>query len=64
MSKKSTIRIQQVKSAIGATRGQKEALRGIGLRRMWAVVEREDTASVRGSVAKIPHLARILEDES
>ena len=63
-AKPRTIRIQQVKSVIGCTTRQKEALRGLGLRRISAVVERPDTPATRGSVTKIPHLVRILEDES
>ena len=65
MSKaKPTIRIQQVRSKIGSTFRQKEALRGLGLRRIRAVVEREDTPATRGNVNKVRHLVRILEDES
>ncbi len=65
MSKaKPTIRIQQVRGKIGCTVKQKEALRGLGLRRISAVVEREDTPATRGNVAKVSHLVRILEDEA
>ena len=58
------IRIQQYKGTVGCTAKQKEALRGLGLRRINHVVERDDTPATRGSVAKVPHLARILEDAS
>ena len=64
MSKKSTIRIQQFKGTVGCTTKQKEALRGLGLRRINHIVEREDTPATRGNAAVIPHLVRILEDES
>ncbi len=64
MSKKATIRIQQFKGTIGCTKKQKEALRGLGLRRINHIVEREDTPATRGNAAAIPHLVRILEDES
>jgi ribosomal protein L30 len=37
-------------------------LRSLGLRRIRHVVERPDTAAVRGMVNKIPHLVQILED--
>lgn len=56
------IRVQQVASPIGYEKSQREVLRGLGLRRIRHVVEREDTAAIRGMVAKIPHLARILEE--
>ena len=59
-----TIRIEQVRGTIGCTDRQKAALRGLGLRRIRHVVEREDTPAVRGNVAQVPHLVRILEDES
>lgn len=62
---KETIRIQQVRSGIGFNKKQREVLRGLGLRRIRHVVEREDSAAVRGMVQKIPHLVRVLdEDES
>ena len=57
-----TIRIQQVRSAIGRPRPQREVLRGLGLRRIRHIVEREDSQAVRGMVRKIPHLVRILGD--
>ncbi len=57
-----TIRIQQVRSAIGRPRPQREVLRGLGLRRIRHIVEREDSQAVRGMVRKIPHLVRIVVD--
>ena len=64
MAKKNkTIRIRQTRSAIGRPRGQRETLRGLGLRRPHQVVEREDTPAVRGMAAKIPHLVEIVVDQ-
>jgi large subunit ribosomal protein L30 len=60
--KGSTIRIEQIRSPIGRPRPQRLVLQSLGLRRIRHVVEREDTPAVRGMVAKIPHLARILEE--
>ena len=57
------LRIEQVRSVIGSNPKQREVLRTLGLKRIRAVVEREDSPAVRGAVAKIPHLVRILEDE-
>lgn len=62
MAAEKTIRIEQVRSPIGYSRRQRDVLRGLGLRRIRHVVEREDTAAVRGMVAKIPHLVRVIED--
>ncbi len=58
---KKKISIRQVRSPIGYPRSQREVLRGLGLRRIRHVVERPDTPAVRGMVAKIPHLAEIVE---
>ena len=63
MSKKQTLRIQQVRSTIGSTPRQREVLRTLGLDRIREIVEREDSPAVRGAVKKIPHLVRIVEDE-
>jgi large subunit ribosomal protein L30 len=63
MADKQKLRIQQVRSMIGSTPGQRAVLRTLGLNRIRAVVEREDSAAVRGAVKKIPHLVQILEDK-
>lgn len=57
-----TVRVKQVKSAIGYDRRQRATLRGLGIRRMNHVVEVEDTPSVRGMIAKVNHLVVVLED--
>ena len=57
------IRIRQVRSAIGRPRNQRRVLDSLGLRRIRHTVVRQDTPAVRGMVAKIPHLAQIVEDE-
>ncbi len=64
MNSAKTIKIQYVRSAIGRPRKQKDVVRGLGLRRLNQVVERPDTPEIRGMVNKIPHLLRVLEDES
>ena len=61
-TEKKTIRIEQVRSPIGYPKKQREVLRGLGLRRIRHVVEREDTPAVRGMVNKIAHLARTVEE--
>jgi len=62
VAKKKTgmIRIQWIQSAIGSPEKHKLVVRGLGLRKLQQVVERPDTASIRGMVAKIPHLVRIV----
>ena len=55
------LRIQYYRSAIGFTEGQKLIVKGLGLRKLNAIREAEDTPAIRGMVAKVPHLVRILE---
>lgn len=61
-SEKQMIKIEQYRSPIGYSKKQREVLRGLGLRRIRHVVEREDSQAVRGMVRKISHLVRIVED--
>ena len=60
--KQKMLKVQQVRSGIGRPRNQREVLRSLGLRRMWHVVERQDTPAVRGMIDKISHLVKIVED--
>ena len=55
------IKIQYYRSTIAFPTKQKEIVRSLGLRKLNQVVERPDTAAMRGAVAKIPHLIRIIE---
>ena len=55
------IRIQYYRSTIAFPKSQKEVVRSLGLRKLNQVVERPDTPSMRGAVAKVPHLLRIVE---
>ncbi|MGC8791999.1 MAG: 50S ribosomal protein L30 [Bryobacteraceae bacterium] len=55
------IRIKLVRSLIGRPQKQREIVRGLGLRRLNQVVERENTPAIRGMVRKIPHLVKIVE---
>ncbi len=51
-----TVKVKQIKSAIGAVRKQKECLNGLGLRRINHERELEDTPMVRGMIFKVKHL--------
>ena len=57
-----TIRIRMIGSVIGCPQRQRETVRGLGLRRMQQVVERQDTPAIRGMVKKVPHLVAIVND--
>ena len=54
-----TLKITQLKSAIGFDRKQALALRGLGLRRIRHTVEVEDTPSTRGLVLIVRHLVKV-----
>ena len=56
-----TIRIQYYRSFIAFPKTQKQIVRSIGLTKINQIVERPDTPSMRGVVAKVPHLLRIVE---
>jgi large subunit ribosomal protein L30 len=55
------LRIQYYRSAIGFPKEQKQAVRSAGFTKLNQVVERPDTPAMRGVVAKVPHLLRIIE---
>lgn len=59
--KKTTIRVRQIRSAIGTIPEHREILRGLGLRRIRHEVEREDTPAVRGMLERVPHLVELIE---
>jgi large subunit ribosomal protein L30 len=56
-----TIRIQYFRSSIACPQSQKDIVLSLGLRKLNQIVERPDTPSMRGAVAKVPHLIRIIE---
>jgi large subunit ribosomal protein L30 len=56
-----TIRIKWVRSGIGFTYHQKRIVRSLGLKKLNQEVERPDTPQIRGLVAKVPHLVKIVE---
>ena len=58
--KTGTIHIKWVRSGIALPRRQKEMVASLGLSRLNQVVERPDTVEVRGVVAKVPHLLRVV----
>jgi large subunit ribosomal protein L30 len=59
---KKTIVVKQVGSPIRRPAIQRATLKGLGLNKMHRTRELEDTPSVRGMVAKIPHLVEIVEE--
>ena len=57
-----TIKVKQVKSAIGRTKTQKRTLEALGLKKLHQVVEHEATPSVLGMVAAVRHLVEVQEN--
>ena len=56
-----TIRIQYYRSTIGQKSTLKAVVKHLGFRRLNQTLERPDTPAIRGMVAKVPHLVRIVE---
>jgi large subunit ribosomal protein L30 len=56
------IKIEQIASAIRRHHSQRETLIGMKLNKIGRVTELQDTPSVRGMIAKVQHLVRVVED--
>ena len=61
MADEKKIKIKYYRSAICTPAKHKVIVRSLGLTKLNQVVERPDNASVRGMVAKVPHLLKIVE---
>jgi len=59
--KSGTLKIRWVRSFIGCPRNMRQTIRGMGFRRMNQVIERPDTPSIRGMIARVHHLVEIEE---
>ena len=57
----SKMKVEYYRSAIGFSENQKLIVRGLGFRKLNSVRELEDSPSIRGMVAKVPHLVRVVE---
>jgi large subunit ribosomal protein L30 len=55
------LRIRWKKSTIGYPQRQRDTIAALGLRRLNAVVEREDSPTVRGMVHAVRHLVEVSE---
>ncbi len=55
-----TIRIRQIRSGICTPIDHKQALRGLGLRRIRHEVVRPDTPAIRGQILKVRHLVEVV----
>ena len=59
-TEKKMIRIRQIRSGICTPVDQKQALKGLGLRRIRHEVVRADTPATRGQILKIRHLVEVV----
>ncbi len=58
------IKLKWVRSAIQAPVKHKKVVKGLGFTRLNQVIEREDTPSIRGMVAAVPHLVEIVDGQA
>jgi large subunit ribosomal protein L30 len=56
-----TVKVKWVVSFIGCTDDMRQTIRGLGLRRLHQVVERQDTPETRGMLHKVRHLVEVVE---
>jgi large subunit ribosomal protein L30 len=56
-----TITVEYYRSAIGFSGHQKLVVKGLGFGKLNGTREVKDTPALRGMIAKIPHLVRIVE---
>ena len=55
------IKLQYFRSVICTPVKHKLVVKGLGFTRLNQIVEREDTPSIRGMVAKVTHLVRVID---
>ena len=62
-SAKKTITVEQFDSVIGRSNDQRQTLVGLGLNKIGRRKALEDTPAVRGMIAKVAHLVRVVEGQ-
>ena len=58
---KKTVTLEQVRSPIARSKDQKATLVGLNLNKIGRRSSLEDTAAVRGMIAKVAHLIRVVD---
>ena len=58
-----TIKVKQTGSAIRRHHSQRETLIGLRLNKIGRVVELQDSPAVRGMIAKVQHLVRVVDEK-
>ncbi|HJZ44928.1 MAG TPA: 50S ribosomal protein L30 [Hyphomicrobiaceae bacterium] len=59
-----TVTVEQIASAIRRPKIQEQTLIGLGLNKLRRRRTLEDTPAVRGMIAKVSHLVRVVEDKA
>ena len=57
------IKVEQTGSAIRRHHSQRETLLGLKLNKIGRVSELQDTPEVRGMIAKVQHLVRVVDEK-
>lgn len=58
-----TVTLEQIKSPIGRPAQQRATLIGLGLNKIGRRSSHNDTPAVRGMIAKVAHLIRVVESD-
>ena len=58
-----TVTVEQTGSSIGRPAQQRQTLVGLGLTRIGRRKTLQDTPAVRGMIAKVAHLLRVVEEK-
>ena len=56
------LRIKLIRSLIGLSPSQEATVKALGLRRMHREVIQEDTPTIRGMIAKAPHVLQVTRE--
>ena len=58
-----TIKVEQIGSAIRRHHSQRSTLIGLKLNKIGRVTELKDTPEIRGMIAKVAHLVRVMDEK-
>ena len=58
---KATVKVKWVVSFISCTDDMRQTIRGLGLRRLNQVVERQNTPETQGIIHKVRHLVEVVD---
>jgi large subunit ribosomal protein L30 len=61
MAEKKTLTVEQIGSPIRRTKDQRATLVGLGLNKLRRRSTLEDTPAIRGMIAKLGHLVRVVD---